>query len=48
VLYDPEVAEETPSGVAWEIEAMGESCRLTLTHNEFPEGSVVFDSVGEG
>jgi uncharacterized protein YndB with AHSA1/START domain/DNA-binding transcriptional ArsR family regulator len=48
VLYDSQAAKETPSRVAWEIEAMGESCRLTLTHDEFPEGSVVFDNVGEG
>jgi len=48
VLYDSQAAKETPSRVAWEIEPMGESCRLTLTHDEFPEGSVVFDNVGEG
>lgn len=48
VLYDPAAAREAPSRVTWEIEQMGESCRLTLVHDEFPEGSVVFDNVGEG
>lgn len=45
VPYDPEAAAETPSRVAWKIEAMGDSCRLTLTHDQFREDSVVFDNV---
>ena len=48
VLYDPAAAEEAPSGVAGEIEPLGENCRLTLTHDEFPPGSAVFENVGEG
>ena len=48
VLYDPAAAEEAPSRVAWEIEPLGENCRLTLTHDEFPPGSAVFENVGEG
>ena len=48
MLYDPAAAEEAPSRVAWEIEPLGENCRLTLTHDEFPPGSTVFENVGEG
>jgi uncharacterized protein YndB with AHSA1/START domain len=34
-LYDPEMAEERPSRVAWDIEPMdGGYCKLTLTHDE--------------
>ena len=32
VRYDPERSGEAPSLVTWEIEPVGESCRLTLTH----------------
>jgi uncharacterized protein YndB with AHSA1/START domain len=33
-LYDPELAEEEPSRVIWEIEPQEDgSCRLTLTHD---------------
>lgn len=48
VLYDPAAAQEAPSRVTWEIEQLGESCRLTLTHDQFPDGSAVYDGVGEG
>jgi uncharacterized protein YndB with AHSA1/START domain/DNA-binding transcriptional ArsR family regulator len=48
VMYDPAAAEEAPTRVTWEIEQMGETCRLTLTHDQFPDGSVVFEGVGEG
>ncbi|MDP6606003.1 MAG: SRPBCC domain-containing protein [Dehalococcoidia bacterium] len=48
VMYDPAAAEESPSRVTWEIEQMGETCRLTMTHDQFPDGSVVFEGVGEG
>jgi hypothetical protein len=27
---------------------MGETCRLTLTHNDFPDNSVVSEGVREG
>jgi hypothetical protein len=32
-MYDPEMARETPSRVTWEIEDLGGSCRLTVTHD---------------
>ena len=48
VQYDPEAIKSTPSRVTWEIESMDETCRLTLTHDEFPDGSVVSEGVREG
>lgn len=35
MVYDPEMAAEPPSRVTWEIERMGEVCRLRLVHDEF-------------
>jgi uncharacterized protein YndB with AHSA1/START domain/DNA-binding transcriptional ArsR family regulator len=34
-IYDPEVAGDPPSRVTWEIEKMGDICRLRLVHDEF-------------
>jgi uncharacterized protein YndB with AHSA1/START domain len=48
VQYDPEAITETPSRVTWEIEPMGETCRLTLTHDDFPDSSVISEGVREG
>ena len=38
-LYDPETAAEPPSRVTWEIEPVGDSCRLTVTHDQLREGA---------
>ena len=48
VRYNPEAAKETPSRVAFEISAHGPFTRLTVTHDAFPTGSIVRDSVQEG
>ncbi|MEE9276984.1 MAG: SRPBCC family protein [Dehalococcoidia bacterium] len=47
-LWDPELAKEPLSRVTWEIEPAGESCQVTLIHDEFPEGSQVYVEVGKG
>ena len=39
VLYDPEMRAERPSRVTFEIEEMGEACRLRVTHDDFEPGS---------
>ena len=38
-LWDDEVKSEGRSRVTWEIEPVGDSCRLTLTHDELREGA---------
>jgi uncharacterized protein YndB with AHSA1/START domain len=38
-LWGEEVKREGTSRVTWEIEAVGDSCRLTLTHDELREGA---------
>ena len=48
VLYNPEAAKEAPSRVTWEIEPVGETCKVTMVHDRFPANSVVYPEVGEG
>ncbi|MGB3828924.1 MAG: SRPBCC domain-containing protein [Ornithinimicrobium sp.] len=38
-LWGPEVIAEGSSRVTWQIEPVGDSCRLTLTHDELREGA---------
>ena len=38
-LWDEEVKEEGFSRVTWEIEQVGDSCRLVVTHDELREGA---------
>jgi uncharacterized protein YndB with AHSA1/START domain/DNA-binding transcriptional ArsR family regulator len=44
----PEAAADPPSRVTWEIEPMGEMCRLTLVHDQFPSETATYHSVGGG
>lgn len=37
--WSEEVEAEGPSRITWEIEPVGTSCRLTLTHDELKEGA---------
>jgi uncharacterized protein YndB with AHSA1/START domain/DNA-binding transcriptional ArsR family regulator len=37
-LWSDEVKAEGTSRVTWEIEPVGDSCRLTVTHDQLPEG----------
>jgi uncharacterized protein YndB with AHSA1/START domain len=36
-LWGPEVVEEGTSRVTWDIEEVGDSCRLTVTHDQLRE-----------
>ena len=45
---DPVLREDPASRVTWEIEPVGESCRLTLVHDDFPHETATFKSVGHG
>ncbi len=38
-LWSDEVKSEGTSRVTWEIEPVGDSCRLTLTHDDLPENA---------
>jgi uncharacterized protein YndB with AHSA1/START domain len=38
-LWSDEVREEGTSRVTWEIEPVGDSCRLTVTHDQLREGA---------
>ena len=38
-LWGPEVIAEGTSRVTWEIEAVGDSCRLTVTHDQLRDGA---------
>jgi uncharacterized protein YndB with AHSA1/START domain len=38
-LWSDEVKNEGTSRVTWEIEPVGDSCRLTVTHDELREGA---------
>jgi uncharacterized protein YndB with AHSA1/START domain len=38
-LWSDEVRDEGPTRVTWEIEPLGDSCRLTVTHDQLREGA---------
>ena len=38
-VWDESVKNEGPSRVTWEIEPIGDSCRLTVTHDQLREGA---------
>ena len=38
-LWGPEVVAEGTSRVTWEIEPVGDSCRLTVTHDQLRDGA---------
>jgi hypothetical protein len=39
-LWSDEVKSEGTSRVTWEIEPVGDSCRLTVTHDQLREGAI--------
>jgi uncharacterized protein YndB with AHSA1/START domain/DNA-binding transcriptional ArsR family regulator len=43
-----ELRDDPPSRVTWEIEALGDACKLTLVHDHFPRETATFRSVGSG
>jgi uncharacterized protein YndB with AHSA1/START domain/DNA-binding transcriptional ArsR family regulator len=45
---DPELRADPPSRVTWEIEPVGDTCRLTLVHDDFPVETNTFKAVGSG
>lgn len=47
-VHDAEQAKEKPSRVSWTIEPRGETCLLTLVHDDFEAGSKTAESVRLG
>ena len=48
MAYDPEMAAERPSRVTWQIEKLGDACRLTLVHDEFDGETKTYREVEHG
>jgi uncharacterized protein YndB with AHSA1/START domain/DNA-binding transcriptional ArsR family regulator len=46
--HDAEAARDRPSRVAWEIEQEGDSCRLTVTHDNFEGETATYRIVAGG
>ncbi len=47
-VNNPAYRDDAPSRVTWEIEPVGDTCRLTLIHDDFAGETVTFKSVGRG
>ena len=48
VLYDEECRLERPSRVTFEIEPLGDVCRLTMTHDDFDGETATYRNVSQG
>ena len=46
--FEPKFIADKPSRVTYEIEPMGLVCKLTVTHDQFPEGGPTLETVKEG
>jgi len=47
-LYDDSATTEAPSRVTFSLDESNGQTRLRIIHDQFPEGSVIFDSISEG
>ena len=47
-LYDEEIKKDPSSRVTFEIDAMGEVCKLTLMHDGFAEETKTYQGITEG
>jgi uncharacterized protein YndB with AHSA1/START domain/DNA-binding transcriptional ArsR family regulator len=46
---NPDLRDDPPSRVTWEIEpVMGDTCKLTVVHDDFPRETATFKSVASG
>ncbi len=48
MLYDAEVTKDRPSRVTYEIEDLGDTCKLTLVHDDFDGETATYLSTGPG
>jgi uncharacterized protein YndB with AHSA1/START domain/DNA-binding transcriptional ArsR family regulator len=46
--YNDDQVHDRPSRVTWEIVPLGETCKLTLTHDDFDGETATYHSVGTG
>ncbi len=46
--FEPKFIDDGASRVTYEIEPMGLVCKLTVTHDQFPEGGSTLETVREG
>jgi uncharacterized protein YndB with AHSA1/START domain len=46
--WSPDFADEPETRVTWEIEQMGDACKLTLTHEGFTTESKLYHGVDDG
>ncbi|WP_346296742.1 SRPBCC family protein [Rhodopseudomonas sp. P1] len=47
-VWDPAMRQEKPSRVTYEIEPQGDLVKLTVTHEDFDEGSATLPSISFG
>jgi uncharacterized protein YndB with AHSA1/START domain len=48
MLHHPDACGDRPSRVTWEIERLGETCKLTLVHDEFEGETATWREVMHG
>jgi len=48
MAYHPETRKDRPSRVTWEIQQMGQVCKLTLVHDDFDGETRTFEEVRSG
>lgn len=46
--YRPELAADPPSRVTWEIEPVGDACKLTVVQDNFESETETYRTVGRG
>jgi uncharacterized protein YndB with AHSA1/START domain len=46
--WKPELDGEKATRVTWDIEKMGDACKLTVVHDEFEVGALLYDEVDDG
>jgi uncharacterized protein YndB with AHSA1/START domain len=47
-MHEPHNGKEAPSRVVFELEQQKDQVKLTVTHDDFAEGSKVFESISNG
>jgi uncharacterized protein YndB with AHSA1/START domain len=47
-MHEPFYGSEQPSRVVFELEQQKDQVKLTVTHDDFAEGSKVFDAISKG
>ena len=46
--FDPEAAKESPTRMSWEIEALGDVCKLTVVHDDVEDSPKTFELSATG